>query len=61
MVPAVADKSKLKAMDDAIAAILKDPEKFKKQLREETKQKNPEMTEEQLDAAVDVVAHQFGL
>ena len=55
------DKAKLKAMDDAIAAITKDPAKFKKQWREEAKAEKPELTEEQLDAAWEVVATQFGL
>jgi hypothetical protein len=50
-----------KQMDAAIEAILADPEAFRKKLEAEARAENPSMTQEQLDAAWEQVAHQFGI
>jgi hypothetical protein len=44
-------------LDELVA----DPEKFRRQWDEEAKRENPDMTQEQLDAAWQQLAQQFGL
>jgi hypothetical protein len=49
------------ARDASIRDLLAYPEEFKRKSDEEARKEHPEMTEEQLRASWDVVAHLFGL
>jgi hypothetical protein len=47
--------------DEFVANLLADPDKYRKDWDAKARAENPHMTQEQLDASWEQLAHQFGL